>query len=144
MHDARSAAQPTGNRAEDQRHEGQQGAEGHDRCGGVRGLSRNALRLIDRLMVLLLHLRDLLLRLIERDATRVSERLSCLPSGLVGTGLVTGHQSANGIRRGGVQRLRIVAARTYLVLDRIERIGLCDDRSSRLLPPSAQDRRPRW
>ena len=68
MYDARSTAQPSGDRTEDQRHEGQQGADGHDGGGGIRGLGGDLLRPIDCLMVLILHLRDLLLRLIQRDA----------------------------------------------------------------------------
>ena len=122
MNDAGSATQPSGNRTEDQRHEGQQGADGHDRGGGVRGLGSDALRLVDCLMVPLLHLRDLLLRLIERDATRRCERLGRLSARLVGAGFVPGYQGANGVRRGGVQGFRIVAARPNLVLDRIQRI----------------------
>ena len=141
MNDTGSATEPSGNRTEDQRHEGQQGADGHDRGGGVCGLGSDALRLIHGLMVLLLHLRDLLLRLIERDATRSCERLGRLSARLVGTGLVTGYQRANGVRRGGVQRFRIVTARTHLVLDRIQRICLGDDRSRGLrhrLPQTAE------
>ena len=129
MNDAGSATQPSGNGTEDQRHEGEKGAHGHDRGGGVCGFSRDALRLIDRLMVLLFHLRDLLLRLIEGDATRSCERLGRLSARLVGTGFVTGYQRANGVRRGGIEGFRIVAARTYLVLDRIQRICLGYDRS---------------
>ena len=55
MHDAGSATQPSGNRTEEQRHEGQQGADGHDRGGGVCGLGSDLLRLFDCLMVLLLY-----------------------------------------------------------------------------------------
>jgi hypothetical protein len=66
MNDAGPATKPSGNRAEDQRHEGQQGAGRHDRGGRVCGLGSDALRLIDCLMVLLFHLRDRLLRLLGR------------------------------------------------------------------------------
>ena len=77
---------------------------------------------------------------IERDAPRSSERLGGLSAGLVGVGLVPSHQSANGVRRSCVQGFRVVTAGTHLVLDRIQRIGLGDDRSRGLrdgLPQTA-------
>ena len=45
-----------------------------------------------RLVVLRLHLRDLLLRLIERDAAGGCKRLGRLSARFLGVGLVTGHQ----------------------------------------------------
>jgi hypothetical protein len=89
-------------------------------------------------MVPRLHLRDLLLRLIERDTPRGCKRLGGLSASVVGAGLIPGDQNAKGVRGDRVQRLRAVAAGPDLVLDRIERIALGDDRSRGLpAPPTA-------
>jgi transposase-like protein len=48
MNDARPAAEPTRDCAEDQCHKGQQCADGHDRGSRIGGLGSHALRLIDR------------------------------------------------------------------------------------------------
>ena len=88
-----------------------------------------ALRLIDGLMVLFLHLRDLLLGLIKGNAASGGKRLGRLSARFLGAGFVPGHQGSDGVRRCGVQRFRIVAAGPNLVLDRIQRVRLGDDRS---------------
>ena len=69
--------EPSRDGTEYQRYKGQQCADGHDRGGGIGGLSSHPLRLVDGLVVLRLHLRDLLLRLIE-GYTAGARALGCL------------------------------------------------------------------
>ena len=64
---------------------------------------------------------------------RGGKRLRRLLARLVRRRLVTGHERANRVCRGGVQRFRVVTARSNLALDRVERV---DSRQGSEPPPA--------
>ncbi len=89
----------------------QEGRCRHGTGGGVGGLRRLLLGLVNRLAVLLLVLRHLLAGLVNRDVAGSCDRFSGTVAGVSGLLLVAGHSSPHGRHGSIAQGRRVIAAR---------------------------------